>query len=512
MEEPSPLNCAHNGNGYAAPRKIRKEGFMKNSVLRRASILLLAVLVSSCAGTKKSADADTAPAQETDAGGPREDIAPVLRAETPAEKADFAKAAATVGGETITRGELYACVLKIIPPRRRDMLFALFKRAAVIDVTMEKKSHRLPPEKLNRYINRFKRRFRERNKGETIEAVLRKQDVPFNVFRTDITGNCKVYDLLLSEGKVEEHLSPFADKNMKKVRTFIENMVAKLRPETKQENLRKGIVLKIGSREFSEKQFNTFLVAHLFKRDALNILVAMKLVDRELAEQRMRFTEDDKDYYFKVVSESREVTNELPFETYLKLQKMTVETYRNTPSFIITAKISKFTRKTIAEDAIKKAYRQRKKLFGDGQIRARHILAAVPRPGKASPAEFRKALAKIKKVQARLKAGEDFGTVAREVSDCPSGKRSGGDLGYFPRYGRGAMVEEFGRKAYSMEKGDVSGPVKTQFGYHIIEVTGIRSVTYEKYRPVVLGQLLAAKREEWLRKMRQKVKVEEFIE
>ncbi|UCH56873.1 MAG: peptidylprolyl isomerase [Candidatus Bathyarchaeota archaeon] len=67
-----------------------------------------------------------------------------------------------------------------------------------------------------------------------------------------------------------------------------------------------------------------------------------------------------------------------------------------------------------------------------------------------------------------LSAGRGFKELARSHSTCPSGKR-GGKLGFF---GRGKMVKEFEREAYALKVGEVSQPVKTQFGYHIIKRTG----------------------------------------
>jgi peptidyl-prolyl cis-trans isomerase C len=72
------------------------------------------------------------------------------------------------------------------------------------------------------------------------------------------------------------------------------------------------------------------------------------------------------------------------------------------------------------------------------------------------------------KILKRLADGEEFDKLARRFSSCPSGKQ-GGDLGWF---GRGMMVPEFEQIAFSEEVGKVVGPVKTQFGYHVIKVTG----------------------------------------
>jgi len=68
----------------------------------------------------------------------------------------------------------------------------------------------------------------------------------------------------------------------------------------------------------------------------------------------------------------------------------------------------------------------------------------------------------------RLADGEEFAAVAKRFSSCPSGK-NGGDLGWF---GKGQMVPEFEKVAFENDTGKVVGPVKTQFGYHVIKVTG----------------------------------------
>ncbi len=72
-----------------------------------------------------------------------------------------------------------------------------------------------------------------------------------------------------------------------------------------------------------------------------------------------------------------------------------------------------------------------------------------------------------KQVLEKLKKGEDFTKLAEQCSSCPS-KKQGGDLGSF---GRGAMVRPFEQAAFALEKGQLSAPVKTEFGWHIIKRT-----------------------------------------
>jgi len=74
---------------------------------------------------------------------------------------------------------------------------------------------------------------------------------------------------------------------------------------------------------------------------------------------------------------------------------------------------------------------------------------------------------KCLELKAAIEGGEDFADVAKQHSSCPSGSK-GGDLGEF---GPGMMVPEFDKVVFSAEVGTVQGPVQTQFGYHLLEVT-----------------------------------------
>lgn len=87
------------------------------------------------------------------------------------------------------------------------------------------------------------------------------------------------------------------------------------------------------------------------------------------------------------------------------------------------------------------------------RARARHILVETEK--------------QCQDLKTQIDGGSDFAALAREHSRCPSGKQ-GGDLGEF---GPGQMVPEFDRVVFSAAVGEVQGPVKTDFGYHLVEVT-----------------------------------------
>jgi len=93
--------------------------------------------------------------------------------------------------------------------------------------------------------------------------------------------------------------------------------------------------------------------------------------------------------------------------------------------------------------------------------------APAPTP-TLEPRDDAQALARIVEVQQKLGAGEDFAALALVYSDDPGSKTQGGDLGWFAR--DQGLVKEFEDAAFSLEPGKLSDPIKTQFGYHLIQV------------------------------------------
>lgn len=108
------------------------------------------------------------------------------------------------------------------------------------------------------------------------------------------------------------------------------------------------------------------------------------------------------------------------------------------------------------------------------QVHARHILIAVKSADAPTEEGLDKpqARAKAEEVLKRVKAGENFESLAKEYSTDPGSKESGGDLGWF---GKGRMVPEFEKAAFALQPGQVSEIVESPFGFHIIKVEGRRN-------------------------------------
>ena len=103
------------------------------------------------------------------------------------------------------------------------------------------------------------------------------------------------------------------------------------------------------------------------------------------------------------------------------------------------------------------------------QIRVAHVLVRIPETGGSEGED--KARAKVAEVIKRAKAGEDFGQLAREISEDPGSKQNGGDLGLVRK---GEMVPQFEQAAFALKAGEISSePVRTPFGFHAIKVNEV---------------------------------------
>jgi len=125
------------------------------------------------------------------------------------------------------------------------------------------------------------------------------------------------------------------------------------------------------------------------------------------------------------------------------------------------------------------------------QVKARHILirakgSSVPLKKDAKELSDEEALAKAKEIRQKLVDGADFATLAKAESDDAGSGANGGDLGTF---GKGRMVPAFEEVAFKIPVGELSEPVKSPFGYHIIKVESRQEKTFVDVRPEIERKL-----------------------
>jgi peptidyl-prolyl cis-trans isomerase C len=149
----------------------------------------------------------------------------------------------------------------------------------------------------------------------------------------------------------------------------------------------------------------------------------------------------------------------------------------------------------VTPEATKKVYEDAaKQMGGEEEVHARHILVPTEDEAKA--------------VLAEIKKGTDFAELAKQKSKDPGAAAEGGDLGYFTK---DQMVPEFAAVAFKLDKGQVSDPVKTQFGWHIIKVEDKRTKPvpeYDKVKDQIETYVQRKAQAEYIGKLRETAKIE----
>ncbi len=159
------------------------------------------------------------------------------------------------------------------------------------------------------------------------------------------------------------------------------------------------------------------------------------------------------------------------------------------------AYFEKTVKASIGEQAARAIYEDKvKQLPPEDEVQARHILVASEDEAK--------------KLVVRVEAGEDFAQLAKENSGDAGSKAQGGMLGFF---GKGQMVPQFEEAAFSLKKGEVSKPVQSQFGWHVIKVEDRRQKpppTFDDVKDRLIGSMVQSKAQNIATELRGKAKID----
>ena len=171
-----------------------------------------------------------------------------------------------------------------------------------------------------------------------------------------------------------------------------------------------------------------------------------------------------------------------------------------------TLALNKYLDQRVGDDEKSSYFEANKNAFNGERVKASHVLIDTTKLN--TDAEIEQAKQMIEEVKEEIDSGADFAKTAKKYSTCPSAEK-GGDIGFFQR--KGSIVEEFAEAAFSMKVGEISEPVKTQFGYHIIKVTGKvegKDVSYGDVADIVDFYFLERKKEALLKGLYEKAEIE----
>jgi foldase protein PrsA len=191
----------------------------------------------------------------------------------------------------------------------------------------------------------------------------------------------------------------------------------------------------------------------MVQKNVIDQLCELQILMNEAKKRKLTAT--DKEVAFKFNDIQRQFPNPAKFEQTLKQYNLTIADLRSQISQGVTIEklqAEKGKDLKLSEKEVRDYYDKNPKLFQRGdEVSASHILVKEEKLAKD--------------ILARLKKGESFAKLAEQYSIDPGSKKKGGDLGPF---GHGMMVPEFEKVAFSLQKGQLSDLVKTNFGYHIL--------------------------------------------
>ena len=233
------------------------------------------------------------------------------------------------------------------------------------------------------------------------------------------------------------------------------------------------------------------------RRRYLADLVQIEELRQAAKDLDIEVTDKDIDAVENKYIESEFKGDRAEYEKALKKQFWTLEQWRRLGFGVSVLRTKVFEAVTkdvdVSEQELLTYYTENQSQFGSPDSRdVRHILIAEK--NKDGSVDFEASKAKADEVYAQLKGGSGFAALAKQISADPGSKEAGGKL----TISRGRTVPEFESVSFELDKGEISKPVKTQYGYHVIQaISDVRKGTsFEDVKAVVRTKLLQQKRNE----------------
>ncbi len=258
-----------------------------------------------------------------------------------------------------------------------------------------------------------------------------------------------------------------------------------------------------------------------FERGLVEYLVTLEILRQEASTFSISITEQDVQASLGQIKQMFE-SDESKFEEALKKQNITLEQLTRSVGdrlWFDEMKAAVTNQVTVSDDEAKAYYEAHKAEYVKQESRdVRHILISpFPQTDEGTPAatatqaEWEAALVAAEKVRSEIQNGADFISETEKYSDDAATNESGGELGAVIR---GQMDPAFEEAVFKLQKGELSEPVKTQYGYHLIEVTDItpaQQLAYDQVKENIKSSLLSLKQsdtwQEWLANMASKLGV-----
>lgn len=461
-------------------------------------LFILTLLVWSRPGSaeQQGAPESTPPLAPASASAtPPSDMALKIPSETPEPLPD--NVAATVNGEEVSIDEYYRALVERIGDTALDFL-----------VTQEVVEQELRAQNLDVDNEAVRGRL------DAIQAQIAPTSLDDYIRSTGLTR--PLFDSVVRSGLGTETLMR-ADKgippdapfplDLDPEAWFRENLLPKAKIERPKQTSAGGVAATVNGKPIPTDLWLFYcreLAPDSNEAQLLQQLIDAKIVRQQLQKAGMAISEEDAEREIEI---QEKFFNEDPrwhgltFDKYLSVQGQTRESLKNSEAFLSSLAVQRLIESELSEEEIREYFEKEKERLGEALVHARHILIQAADPETREP-NYEQALSKIEQLRSQIENGADFATVAAAESEDVATRPRGGDLGYFPKR---QMVEPFANAAFSLEKDGLSEPVKTKFGYHLIQVIDIipaRDLTFEEVRERIVREMVAQRRQAWMLSLR----------
>lgn len=261
----------------------------------------------------------------------------------------------------------------------------------------------------------------------------------------------------------------------------------------------KEVVARVDGKSISKDQLYDLLVQQGGEA-ALDSLIDQAIIEKEAEKQKVDIAGEDIENELKILEES--YGGEEALKEAMETSGISLADVKKDLSLNLTIEKLLKSRISVTEEEMKTYFDENKESFATAeQVKASHILVEDE--------------ATAKKVKDKLAGGEDFSALAKEYSTDTTTKEQGGDLGFF---GKGEMVAEFEEAAFSLKPNEISEPVKTEYGYHIIKLVEkqeAKEANYEESKSEIKEQLISEKMQTeyatWLEEKKGEYEIENFL-
>ncbi len=437
-------------------------------------------------------------------------LAVTLAAAGPAPQLD-ADVVAVVNGEPIRLGAVDRALFLDDHAQYVKEIRPFLIRERVVRQKMSDKGISVRASEVSGYFKDLDRMLKTQRKT-SLREQLRRQGMTEAFFMRKCRQVVGLYRLVGGKGRASRHLNDARINGA--MNALLGKLEANARKVTDLNKLPAGTAAVVNGEKISIAQAGEIArigFSSSVKRERLKVLIYYVLARQELRRRKLEFSKDDLEYQIHLATAAKATRigeKEFPLEKVLKKLGRDVTLLKKQYGFQAVAMLTKMVKSQVTDKELIKAFKKEGARFGNGVPKASHIrIKAVDRRGKMLSARARRRKQDLAEsiYKQLVDERQDFAKLAGEHSEDERTAGLGGNLGFIS-YSK-IKGNAVARTAYRLKVGEISRPVFSRDGWHIVKVTEINRVNFDAAKPLVLASIVGKHRAELLNELQKKAEI-----